>query len=98
MTAPEQIVASLRARQSMENDDVSARAADLIVALSRPQGEGELREALTRAYEQGCIDTHKSVQAEPELALMQPEWCEFGEAADDYAAHALSNPQQGTPS
>jgi molybdopterin converting factor small subunit len=39
--------------------------------------------------EKGCTDTHNSIQAEPELALMRVEDAEFGEAADDYALSAL---------
>jgi hypothetical protein len=46
----------------------------------------ELDRLLAEAYEQGCVDTHNSIQAEPELALMPVENAEFGEAASDYAA------------
>jgi hypothetical protein len=50
----------------------------------------EVLELLAQAYEQGCCDTHTSIQAEPELALMPVESAEFGEAARDYAHRALT--------
>ena len=61
------------------------------VALAQPAAPATgAMEALRAAYLQGCEDTHKAIQNEPELALMPIQDAEFGEAADDYARAALS--------
>ncbi len=61
--------------------------------LAAAPGDAHLHDLVAWAYEQGCNDTHKSIQAEPELALNT--YPEFGEAAQDYATSALSQQPQG---
>jgi hypothetical protein len=67
--------------------------------LTSPEPASEaLRDAIRQAYEQGCIDTHRAVQNEPELARLPLEDAEFGEAADDYATGNCPPLAQLTPS
>ena len=76
--------------QSADLQSANLQSADLQSANTRIAAlEEGLRDALAAAYEQGCIDAHKSIQNEPELALIPLNCAEFGEAASDYAESAV---------
>ncbi len=53
------------------------------------EAERDIRDRLSEAYQQGCLDTHRAVRRDPELA--QDDDPEFAEAGHDYAIRAAAS-------